>query len=414
MLLGQQLKRIRRYLRDPNAKIWSDELIINVFNDCQRALQQRTMALTEVRNIQVPPVAPYSYTHEWEWGMMNSGMSNSYKAFSDSPNYGMVTQFRWESQQLWDTDSVDASADGDAYCHEWEAFIDGVSPGYPVKFRLHDDFYSISYIAYDRFPLEKISKKALMDRDSVWPTYSGRVYYYYTENDPEPVLILYPRPSSVTFTDSLTSNVNPADILYIQDWEDDYVTNGGQWGYADADNERTNTFGWESDLGSKNEPYMRGMWPFEVESGGGAILLFIDGDTYIGTAGQPLRRDYTYSNADSGAVIETIEDSNNITLVFVIKPRDVDDVSDESAFPEYLQKYIEYDVISRLYGANTDGRIKTLAEYWRYRAEIGVKMIRDYLLIRAQDRDYQMCPATGIKRQNRHPRLPSTYPLTYP
>ena len=87
----------------------------------------------------------------------------------------------------------------------------------------------------------------------------------------------------------------------------------------------------------------------------------------------------------------------------------------ESVFPKFIQKYIEYGVISAAYGANTDGRIGSLADYWEMRKQVGIKAINHYTRKRMVDRDYclRAQDSTGV-RSNKHPRLPDAYPVTYP
>ncbi|NIT59316.1 MAG: hypothetical protein GWN00_24770, partial [Aliifodinibius sp.] len=69
-----------------------------------------------------------------------------------------------------------------------------------------------------------------------------------------------------------------------------------------------------------------------------------------------------------------VDVDNNLLVVFEKNPVEITDTSDESGFSIFLRKYIEYGVISRAYGANTDGRIDSLADYWNMRHEVGVKM----------------------------------------
>jgi hypothetical protein len=106
---------------------------------------------------------------------------------------------------------------------------------------------------------------------------------------------------------------------------------------------------------------------------------------------------------------------NNLLVVFDKEITELSADGDESVFPKFIQKYVEYGVISAAYGANTDGRIGTLADYWEMRRQVGIKAINRYTSQRKVDRDYCLrTQQTTALRSNKHPRLPADYPVTYP
>ena len=110
----------------------------------------------------------------------------------------------------------------------------------------------------------------------------------------------------------------------------------------------------------------------------------------------------------------TLDVDNNLLMVFEKVPTELSATTDESDFAKFVQKYVEYGVIERAYGANTDGRITSLSEYWGYRKKIGYKALRIFKNKRTQDRDY--CLVTkGVpaKSTRRHPRLPDAYPAQW-
>jgi len=118
------------------------------------------------------------------------------------------------------------------------------------------------------------------------------------------------------------------------------------------------------------------------------------------------------ADPDEAAYASTSLDvDDNLIVVFDKNATDLSADTDSSAFATFLHKYIEYGVISRAYGANTDGRIRSLADYWELRKQTGLKAIRIYQSNRRVDRDYQLV-IRGARpiRSSRHPRLPSTYP----
>jgi hypothetical protein len=118
------------------------------------------------------------------------------------------------------------------------------------------------------------------------------------------------------------------------------------------------------------------------------------------------------ADPDEAAYASTSLDvDDNLIVIFDKTATDLSDDTDSSVFAAFLHKYIEYGTLARAYGANTDGRIRSLAEYWELRKKVGIKAIKIYQSKKNVDRNYclQTKGARPI-RSTRHPRLPSTYP----
>ena len=119
---------------------------------------------------------------------------------------------------------------------------------------------------------------------------------------------------------------------------------------------------------------------------------------------------------DTGIITETVDADGNIFAIFESLPQDVP-VSDwaetEIDWPEFLVKYIRFGALERCYGADTDGFIPSLRDFWKLRKEAGVKAMKRYKALRSTDRDYQL---GGRMRQPvaRHSRLPAGYPRQWP
>ncbi len=145
---------------------------------------------------------------------------------------------------------------------------------------------------------------------------------------------------------------------------------------------------------------------------GDGMALFNSNDTIDQEAGTLLRRYDSTMSQNGGIPLDVIDADNNVILFYDLNPTDLTKVSDVSDFPVYLRKYIEYGVISKAYGANTDGRIKSLSDYWNERFELGVAAVSKFMNRRYVDRDYRlMTKGASVSRMKRkHPRLPSTYP----
>jgi hypothetical protein len=115
------------------------------------------------------------------------------------------------------------------------------------------------------------------------------------------------------------------------------------------------------------------------------------------------------SYASSGVDVD-----NNVTMFFRKTPTDLSAGSDESDFPAFIRKYVEYGVIAKAYKANTDGRIPSLAKYWETRRDLGVRAIQRYLGKRLSGRNMMLrTKGTPTRRQYRHSRLPDEYPPIY-
>lgn len=139
--------------------------------------------------------------------------------------------------------------------------------------------------------------------------------------------------------------------------------------------------------------------------------LFNSNDTIDQETGTLLRRYDGTLSASSGIDIDIIDADNNVILFYEINPTDLANTAETSEFPIYLRKYIEYGVISKAYGANTDGRIQSLSDYWGERFELGIVAIKKFIHRRYQDRVYCLTTKTlSSQRKRKHVRFPSTYP----
>ena len=115
-----------------------------------------------------------------------------------------------------------------------------------------------------------------------------------------------------------------------------------------------------------------------------------------------------------GMVTDTIDTSASFFSVFEAIPADVPDnpsdwITTEIDWPAYLVKYIRFGTLERCYGADTDGFIPSLRDFWNQRKELGINAIKRFKYMRRQDRSYRMVGGTSTSN-SRHPRLPSEYP----
>lgn len=116
-------------------------------------------------------------------------------------------------------------------------------------------------------------------------------------------------------------------------------------------------------------------------------------------------------DTEVGASIDVVDVDDSVFMVYSTSPSKVFGAADEPDYPDYLRKYLRYAVAARAYGANTDGRIKSLADYWTMRYELGISFIKRFMRLRRQDRDYRLTTKGAMpRRATMRPRLPDGYP----
>jgi hypothetical protein len=322
-----QRGRIRRFLRDPDGDIWSDAFLLRLYNDEQYLISNETGKLQDVKVVRLPPKFQSGYMHDWEWPHNDNGNGEVFRVgyFYDADE--KVFMHKWESEHMAGY-TPSTSAAGSNYTQPWEAW-NAATPAEPPPVHLPSKFHKLLYLAWDRKPVDPISRKEVEDRDMSWRTRQGNPLFYYRDQEESDLIYLYPIPSSVTAQDSSEGEGDPDTAQY--------------------------------------------------------------GST-------------------------TVDVDNNLLAVFETAPTELVADDDESDLPVYLKKFLEYGVIGRGYGANTDGRIESLAEYWNMRRAVAVKMIHVFKSRKRVDREYclQTEPGADRIRSRRHPRLPDEYPAVYP
>ena len=58
--------RLRRYLRDPNGDVWSQAVLMQMFNEAQHTFNRDTSVLEKVVGIHVPANTDYTRCYLWE------------------------------------------------------------------------------------------------------------------------------------------------------------------------------------------------------------------------------------------------------------------------------------------------------------------------------------------------------------
>lgn len=332
---------IRRFLRDPDGNIWSDDTILTFWNDAQTEIATKINFIESAHVYTYPPQWTWAYMRDWEFQYIEG---DKYKTLTTWQARNIECCYPWEPG-YWLTSS-DTFDNGDRFSVPWEAHYCSAGDVVPIPF--HARFSKMRFMAFDESPVTPIDRKNIAQTDSHYRTASGDPQYYWRLDDYENTFVLYPRPTSIT-------------------WDDDSLL--------------------ESPLDS-------------FDDAGGII-------TWTESA---------LDETDTGIITETVDSEGHIFALFDKLPADVPESGWDEAgidWPEFLVRYIRFGTLERCFGADTDGFIPSLRDYWRLRKEAGIRAMKRYKAMRSGDRDYQL----GGKMRpqgSRHAKLPSGYPKQWP
>jgi len=443
---SDHLTRIRRFLRDPNGNIWSDEYLLRMFNDEQNSIQTNIGQVEDARVVIIPPHYQMAYFWDWEWPYNDHADGEVFQpGYYDDGHYYVTTNI-WEHEHL-DIVTPTTPSYGEFYTQPWEVWCVS-TPCEPPAVSFPDGFYRAKFVAWDRKPLEATTLKELQDSDITWKTRQGDPVSYYRDENLSNNHYLYPLPSSVSWKEYRlwTELVTDGDFNSAENWTlgDGWSISGGvasSDGTQSAASNLTQSAILTDATKYRIEFTVSGLTAGTVKvyagSGTAGTSRSADGtyteyltcatstdfiiaasSTFVGSVSNVSVRAITYDVAtidtdpdDSDYGTTTLDVDDNLLVIFDKNTTDLADTTDESVFPKYFHKFIEYGVVSRAYGANTDGRIRTLSDYWALRKDVGIKTMKRFLARRRIDRNYRLQPAWPKPIRSRsHPRLPSEYP----
>lgn len=402
----EELKRIRRFLRDPDGNIWSDDLLIGLWNEMQRRLQVERNLLIDVAVLGAPPKIHATYLYQWEYGY--SGVSRPIQQVLRDQGGFYVASGRFEHQAAQGF-SIDVASEHENYTQPFEAWLAG-SAGL-VEWPLPRDFFRARAIYYDEWPLFWRAPRDIQRQDPSWPIRSGTPQWYTRSDMTHNTITPFPRPETIAWNDEITGS--DTEWAVSASWELDEVTDSAQ--FTDESTTQSWVFTWEESV-SADTDIARGMWLFEAAFSPGGVVVAIVGDTIDrGETGVISFREGSLLSAEVGAAVAVLETEDNLAVIYDVMPLDVESVGDDLIWPDWMLKYIRFGVLGRAFKANTDGRIPSLAAYWDRRYEIGKRALDAFRSANKEDRDYQL-RTKGVRTRlvRRHPRLPDTYPAIYP
>lgn len=114
-------------------------------------------------------------------------------------------------------------------------------------------------------------------------------------------------------------------------------------------------------------------------------------------------------HGDTGLTIDVVELENSLFMAYESLPEDLESNVSVPDIVPYLIKYNCYATLERAYGADTDGFIPTLRDYWGMRKKVGIEAIKKWRRLATTRQDIRI-GGSNAKVVGRHPRLPSHYP----
>ncbi len=338
-----QLIKVRRFLRDPDGLIWTDEDVRTYYNDTLLELSSKIGFIEKVHTYKYPPEWTFSYMYDWEKQYADG---DKYQCFTIWQAQNVVITYPWEAT-YWLTNS-DTPDSGTRFTHPWESAYSAPADYVPSPF--HAKFNKARFVAYNERALSPTTQGELAGKDSHYKTASGTPGWYWRPDIEGNQIVIYPRPSSITFDDGGLLR-DPTEAL-------DDAGGLNTWDEASLD------------------------------------------------------------ERDTGIITDNIDTVDALFMVFESLPQEVtssagDWYTEEVDFPDIFLKYVMAGCLERCFGADNDGFIPSLRDYWRLRKEIGIKAIRKFKVLRLSDRTFQLGGNQG-RRLSSHPRLPAEYPIQYP
>jgi hypothetical protein len=405
MNLAEQMIIMRRFLRDPEGDVWSADQLLLYWNSAQIEVAAKLGYMERAMTLRYPSQFVLSYLHEWEYQYTGGSLTPVDKIGLESGDY--VMSFPWEA--AYDATTTDAVDDGARLTQQWEASYS--NPSEVLRVHLSDDIESVKYAAFDEDTIEQTNERTISSGDGYYKTTTGEAEYYYFPDKMHNCVVVYPRPvialdDSVTITHSgiiahhkslMTGNA------YLHDWENDNAYPG------------SNAFR----LGSNYDDTKVFLFDWEL-----SVLADTDGQEIDDTEdykycwGWELSYDDEIPDLDYDMADEVVTDDDadistedNLFLIYKYHPKPVVDVADDlTDFPEYILHIVRAATLERAYGADTDGYIPSLREYWKLRKDIGIETIKVFMRKRSVDRDYRFGSYQSTSGDRRWPKLPAGYP----
>lgn len=136
---------------------------------------------------------------------------------------------------------------------------------------------------------------------------------------------------------------------------------------------------------------------------------FVNADVYDDTAGLVAWSEGARETGDYGIITEVVETEGQLFVIYQALPTPSTEVDTETDWPDWCIHAVECAVLERAYGADTDGYMPTIRDYWRARKEWAIEALKRFKYLRLRDQEYVMGRPRG-KTSPRGPRMPDHYP----
>jgi len=422
--------KLRRVLRDPDAKVFSSNLIMDAFNRSIERLAKDTEVLEDVVGIHWPPQADYGITQQWEKAYVK-GYIRWYGLHSERDNFRC--SYLWEIEQK--AGYTPDSTDGVRVTVPWEGYIDDVADTLGTIMdrdlaTFPHDFESPIMVVYDNERLEPIHEDQAKSGDDSYRTSSGTPLYYYRVGETE--FAPMPKPSEVSWVD-IDITVNRVDYGYSHSWEEDYVDDlssslGKVSANYDGSGTATNAYSgnWEY-LYSWEKWFAEGdtNYPEEVKDAGlhathsfgqtgevdHGLLNSVSGTTTLGEYGITKRWDGVLTQEEYGTTVDYCDLADSLGVVYKQKATRVSKSAEKvPVFPDWMIKYAEKHTLGLLYQSNTDAYDETKSNWWFSRYTHGLQQLRRYKGARLKGRRPRLKTTTRPRFPRRYVRMPDAYP----
>lgn len=203
---SEQLTRIRRWVRDPAANIFSDAFLRRLYNDEQNRLFAALGMVQTVAVIRTHPAfqTAYCYDHEWSYTDHDDGEVYQLGDYHDASE--VVFLHIWEVELLAERNATTVAA-GEQYTQPWEAWM-ATPAANPPPIPMPTDFHEAGLIAYDKEMITPDTKAEIMEADETWRTNQGLPSRYWRHDKHTHWIYLWPLPT-LTWQDAASATTPP-------------------------------------------------------------------------------------------------------------------------------------------------------------------------------------------------------------
>lgn len=229
MKVSDSILRLRRLLRDRDSHVFTNEVIVRIWNEIYLKFSAQSGILEGVMNLPVPPTSYTTYSQEWE---------EEFTAKPSSLVYNFLSPFTYT--QPWEgvvEVNLTPQVTGGITCtHGWESHYESIQNR--IKHHFPDDYLSSVYIAYDEKPIDWVYRKEVENGNTVFKTREGAYPSIYVDSVESMDFYLYPKVTSVYGLTDI--NGEYGELMYDSDGELTFNSDYGVSVYSSTDDMSSN------------------------------------------------------------------------------------------------------------------------------------------------------------------------------